>query len=91
MLHDQSLLEDLDGLVTDHLDKVCLLSKCARPQLQGFGPIVFMDGLVVVVTCDCGSAHFRFRFLSHRAYGLSCRALQRYCQLAGLEEQVEGI
>ena len=58
MFYDQSLLNDLNRLATDHLNQVGLLGKSPGPQLKGLGPIVFGDSLVVVITCDGGSTRF---------------------------------
>jgi len=73
---NQSLLDNLNGLVTDHPNKISLLGKSTCPQLKGLGPIVFMYGLVVVITYNRGSTCFRFQVLNCRAYSLSCRALK---------------
>jgi len=80
MLGDQSLLDDADGLTTDRTNKVRLLRKGAIPQLNGLVPTVFGYG-IVIVAFDRKRTCLRFRFLTHWAYGLTCRALPRNCQL----------
>ena len=58
MLGDQSLLNDVNGLMTDRMNNVCLLCKGAIPQLKSLGRIVFRYGSVVrvIITFDCNSA-----------------------------------